>query len=120
LFGTLFPVFRILPILSRAFEQGARVNPECAMCFWCLYEADSFYHSTAQGPAGKALHQAAELKDHVSARERLFIDAAVAREKAMHDPNPRQLTPRSSNCCQEFWPNGLLQRFALPRFSFEE
>jgi len=76
---------------ARAFEQGVRVDPECAMCFWGLYEAESFYHSTAQGLAGKALRQAAELKDHVSARERLYIDAAVAREKAMHDPNAGSL-----------------------------
>lgn len=76
---------------ARAFEQAVRVDPECAMCFLGLYEAESFYHSTAQGLAGNALRQAAKLKEHVSARERLYIDAAVAREKAIHDPNPGPL-----------------------------
>ena len=76
---------------ARAFEQGVRVDPQCAMCFWGLYEAESFYHSTTRGLAGNALRQAVELKDHASARERLYIDAAAAREKAMHDPNPGPL-----------------------------
>ncbi len=64
---------------ARAFEQGVRVDPECAMCYWGLYKAESFYHSTAQGFAGKALEKAVALKDHVSERERLYIDAADAR-----------------------------------------
>ena len=76
---------------ARAFEQGVRVDSQCAMCFWGLYEAESFYHSTTRGLAGNALRQAVELKDHASARERLYIDAAAAHEKAMHDPNPGSL-----------------------------
>src|SRR5215471_19470159 len=69
---------------ARAFQQGVRVDPKCAMCYWGLYKAESFYHSTAQGHAGKALEQAVALKDHVSERERLYIDAAAAHDKAMH------------------------------------
>jgi tetratricopeptide (TPR) repeat protein len=76
---------------ARAFEQGVRVDPQCAMCYWGLYQAESFYHSTAQGQAAGALRQAAALKEHVSARERLYIDAAVAHEKAIHDSNPGAL-----------------------------
>src|SRR5580693_7638015 len=33
---------------ARAFEQSVRVDPKCAMCYWGLYQAESFYHSTAQ------------------------------------------------------------------------
>jgi len=51
---------------ARAFEQSVRVDPKCAMCYWGLYEAESFYHSTAQGYAGKALAKAISLKDRVS------------------------------------------------------
>ncbi len=72
---------------ARAFEQGVRVDPNCAMCFWGLYQAESFYHSTAQGLAGDALHKADALKEHVTAREQLYIEAAVAHDKAMRDPN---------------------------------
>ncbi len=64
---------------ARAFEQGVRVDPQCAMCYWGLYKAESFYHSTAQGFAGQALAKAVALKEHVSERERLYIDAADAR-----------------------------------------
>src|ERR1700758_5432789 len=67
---------------ARAFQQGVRVDPECAMCYWGLYKAESFYHSTAQGHAGQAIAKAVALKDHVSPRERLYIDAAAAREEA--------------------------------------
>jgi tetratricopeptide (TPR) repeat protein len=54
------------------------------MCYWGLYKAESFFHSTAQGHAGRALAHALALKEHVSERERLYIDAAEARDKAMH------------------------------------
>ena len=73
---------------ARAFEQGVRVDPQCAMCYWGLYKAESFYHSTAQGLAGQALAQAVALKGHVSERERLYIDAADAHEHAMHSSTP--------------------------------
>jgi tetratricopeptide (TPR) repeat protein len=77
---------------ARAFQQGVRVDPQCAMCYWGLYKAESFYHSTAQGHAGKALAQAVALKEHVSERERVYIDAADAHDKAMH--GDRSLYPR--------------------------
>jgi hypothetical protein len=57
---------------ARAFEQGVRVDPQCAMCYWGLYQAESFYHSTAPGLAGRALRQADAMKEHVSAREGLY------------------------------------------------
>jgi tetratricopeptide (TPR) repeat protein len=72
---------------ARAFEQAVRVDPQCAMCYWGLYKAESFYHSTAQGLAGRALAQAAALKEHASERERLYIDAAVAHDQALHNAN---------------------------------
>ncbi len=68
---------------ARAFEQSVRVDPQCAMCYWGLYKAESFYHSTAQGYAGRALAKAVSLKEHVSERERLYIEATAAHESAM-------------------------------------
>jgi hypothetical protein len=44
---------------------------------WGLYQAESFYYSTAQGLAGNALRQAAGRKEHVSGRERLYIEAST-------------------------------------------
>jgi tetratricopeptide (TPR) repeat protein len=76
---------------ARAFEQAVRVDPNCAMCFWGLYKAESFYHSTAQGLAGNAVRKAVQLEEHASAHERLYIDAAMAHEKAVHNPSPASL-----------------------------
>jgi tetratricopeptide (TPR) repeat protein len=74
---------------ARAFQQGVRVDPQCAMCYWGLHKAESFFHSTAQGYAGQALAQAAALKEHAGARERLYIDASVAHDEAMHNAGAR-------------------------------
>ena len=63
---------------ARAFEQSVRVDPQCAMCYWGLYKAESFYHSTAQGYARRALETAVGLKDKVTERERLYIEATDA------------------------------------------
>lgn len=67
---------------ARAFEQSVRVDPQCAMCYWGLYKADSFYHSTARGYAGRALTEAIRLERHASKRERLYIEASAAGENA--------------------------------------
>ncbi len=73
---------------ARAFEQAVRVDPQCAMCYWGLYKAESFYHGTEQGYAGQALAKAVGLKDRASAREQLYIEADAARQEAMKSPNP--------------------------------
>src|SRR5215813_4278864 len=82
---------------ARAFQQAVRVDPQCAMCYWGLYKAESFYHSTAQGHAGQTLAKAVALKEHASARERLYIDAAVARDKAMHGTDSDSLPSREQD-----------------------
>jgi tetratricopeptide (TPR) repeat protein len=66
---------------ARAFEQSVRVDPRCAMCYWGLYKAESFFHGTSQGYANQALAMAVRLERSVSKRERLYIDAAAAFEK---------------------------------------
>jgi tetratricopeptide (TPR) repeat protein len=63
---------------ARAFEQAVRIDPQCAMCYWGLYLAESFYHGTEQDYAGQALAKAVSLKDHATKRERLYIDATAA------------------------------------------
>ena len=69
---------------ARAFEQAVRADGNCAMCYWGLYKAESFYHSTAQGLAGRALAKASALKARVSERERLHIEAAEEQERTRH------------------------------------
>lgn len=68
---------------AKAFEQGIRVDPQCAMCYWGLYKAEGSFHSMAQGYANLALAKAATLESHVSDAERLYIDASVAHEDAI-------------------------------------
>lgn len=63
---------------ARAFEQSVRVDPHCAMCYWGLYEALSFYHGTERGYAPQALAKAVSLENRASKRERLYIEATAA------------------------------------------
>lgn len=72
---------------ARAFEQSIRVDPKCAMCYWGLYAAESFYHSTAQGYASRALRQAVTLKRHASKRERLYIEASAVETTKNNGPS---------------------------------
>lgn len=79
---------------ARAFEQSVRVDPQCAMCYWGLYRAESFYHGTSQGYAGRALAKSVELEKRTSKRERFYIDASAAAEAARKKPrNPQDPPP---------------------------
>jgi tetratricopeptide (TPR) repeat protein len=73
---------------ARAFEQSVRVDPQCAMYYWGLYKAESFYHGTAQGYAGQALAKAVSLKGHASKHERLYVEASAAHEDALKNAKP--------------------------------
>jgi tetratricopeptide (TPR) repeat protein len=66
----------------RAFEQGVRVDPNCAMCYWGIYHAELFTHSNAKYYAKQALAKAVSLKKQVSEAERLYIEAAEKSEKS--------------------------------------
>ncbi len=67
---------------ARAFEQSIRTDPQCAMCYWGLYRAESYYHSTEPSYAAIALAKAVSLEKHASKRERLYIEADAAGEAA--------------------------------------
>ena len=64
----------------KAFEQGVRVDPNCAMCWWGLAQAEGFRHSDRQVYGKQALEKAVALKDRVTEPERLYIEAAQAEE----------------------------------------
>ena len=66
----------------RAFEQSIRVDPQCAMCYWGIYQAETFRHSNARFFAKAALDKAFSLKSRASKAERLYIEAAAAAEAA--------------------------------------
>ena len=69
----------------RAFQQGVRVDPQCAMCYWGIYQAEIFRHSSSKHFADAALAKAVSLKGHASKAERLYIEASAAHEAEEKD-----------------------------------
>ena len=69
----------------RAFQQGVRVDPQCAMCYWGIYQAEIFRHSSNKHFADAALAKAVSLKGHASKAERLYIEASAAHEAEEKD-----------------------------------
>src|ERR1700726_4050195 len=67
----------------RAFEQGVRVDPQCAMCYWGIYKAaKTNYRAANKYYQDQALTKAVSLKGHASKSERLYIEASAAAEVA--------------------------------------
>jgi tetratricopeptide (TPR) repeat protein len=103
---------------ARAFEQSVRVDPQCAMCYWGLYKAESFYHSTARGYGSQALAKAASFKDHASKRERLYIEASEAHEGALKNAKGRPSFSREVDLWRKLvkkYPNDTQARIFLAR-----
>ena len=69
---------------ERAFEQGVRVDPKCAMCSWGIYQALMFRNGETNAYTAQALANAVRLKPHVSKHEQLYIDAAAASDAAVN------------------------------------
>ena len=66
---------------ARAFEQGVRVDPQCAMCYWGIYRAyKSNYRIETSYYQEQALAKAVSLKNHAGKAERLIIEASAAAE----------------------------------------
>jgi tetratricopeptide (TPR) repeat protein len=70
---------------DRAFEQAIRSDANCAMCYWGLYQAETFTHSEAKDYAKDALAKAVALEPKVTPREKLYIQAAEAHESAIRE-----------------------------------
>ncbi|SNT06893.1 hypothetical protein SAMN05421770_10426 [Granulicella rosea] len=63
---------------NKAFEQGVRVDPNCAMCYWGLWQTGGSFHGPNKVYGERALAEAVRLKKHVSGAEKLYIEAAEA------------------------------------------
>ena len=70
---------------DRAFEESIRADANCAMCYWGLYQAESFNHSETKTYAQASLAKAVALEGHATAREKLYIQAAEAHEAAIRE-----------------------------------
>ncbi|MGA9719224.1 MAG: tetratricopeptide repeat protein [Acidobacteriaceae bacterium] len=73
---------------ERAFEQGVRVDPQCAMCYWGLYQALMFRNGEPNSYTAQALANAVRLKPHVSKHEQLYIEATNAGNDAVLAAGP--------------------------------
>jgi hypothetical protein len=73
---------------ERAFEQGVRVDPNCAMCYWGLYQALMFRNGQPNSYTAQALANAVRLKSHASKHEQLYIDAGSAANNAILAAGP--------------------------------
>ena len=67
---------------ARAFEQSVRVDPNCAMCYWGLYQALIFRHGEMTPYSIDALASAVRLQKQADKAGRLYIQATVAADQA--------------------------------------
>jgi tetratricopeptide (TPR) repeat protein len=70
---------------DRAFEESIRADANCAMCYWGLYQAESFNHSVTKTYALASLAKAVALEGHATPREKLYIQASDAHEAAIRE-----------------------------------
>jgi tetratricopeptide (TPR) repeat protein len=63
---------------ARAFEQAIRTDPNCAMCYWGLAQAEGFRGGPDKTYGNQALAQAVRLEHKASKSDRLYIEAARA------------------------------------------
>jgi tetratricopeptide (TPR) repeat protein len=66
---------------SRAFEQSVKLDPNCAMCWWGLYESETFRGDNTDR-AKEALANAKKFSKHDNEPEKLYIKAAVQSDEA--------------------------------------
>lgn len=74
---------------ARAFEQSVRVDPQCAMCYWGLYKAESF--TTAQLEAMPAARWPGPSILNATQVSASFFTLRRARRKRMPPRKPRQV-----------------------------
>ena len=69
---------------AKAFEQSIRVDPDCAICYWGLYQAEAFTYHVNKAYAKAAIDKAVALQEHASPLEKLFIQATQQHEAAIN------------------------------------
>jgi len=76
---------------AKAFEQAIRVDPNCAMCWWGLAQAIDMRHDEMSVYGKTALARAVELKGRASGAEKLYIEAAAAKDAAKDDDRSAEI-----------------------------
>ena len=76
---------------AKAFEQGVRVDPGCAMCWWGLVKIEGFRGGPERVYGTQALAEAVRLKGHTTGAEKLYIEAAQAALAAKEGDKTQQI-----------------------------
>jgi len=63
---------------AKAFEQGIRVDPQCAMCWWGIAQVEGFRGGPERVYGTRAVAEAVRLKGHAKGAEKFYIEAAQA------------------------------------------
>jgi tetratricopeptide (TPR) repeat protein len=66
---------------AKAFQEAIRKDPNCAMCYWGLAQAEKMRGGPGAAYAKPALDQAIKLEGKASKIDRLYIEAAVAESR---------------------------------------
>jgi tetratricopeptide (TPR) repeat protein len=76
---------------AKAFEQAIRIDPNCAMCYWGLAQAENMRGSDTTEYGKKALEKALTLKSHAGSAGKLYIEAAQAGASAKGDDHSAEI-----------------------------
>jgi hypothetical protein len=76
---------------AKAFEQGIRVDPNCAMCWWGLAQSEGFRGTGAEVYGKQALAEAVRLKGRAGGVDKLYIEAAEAESAGKEGDKSEQI-----------------------------
>jgi tetratricopeptide (TPR) repeat protein len=76
---------------AKAFEQGIRVDPQCAMCWWGIAKVEGFRGGPERVYGTRAIAEAVRLKGHTKGAEKLYIEAAQAASVAKDGGKTEQI-----------------------------
>jgi len=95
---------------TRAFEQSVRLDPDCAMCHWGLFQALDFSGDDAQ--AKTELARASELAPKASDREQRYIRADTERQ-SKKDEEATQAYIKEMEALEAHYPDDLQAKIFL-------
>jgi tetratricopeptide (TPR) repeat protein len=76
---------------QKAFEQSVRVDPNCAMCWWGLAQAEGIRDGDSKVYGARALAEAVRLKNRAGGAGELYIEAAQAYSVAKDHDNAQEI-----------------------------
>jgi tetratricopeptide (TPR) repeat protein len=95
---------------ERAFEQAARIDPDCAMCHWGLFQALDFSGEHEQAKA--ELARAKELASKATDREQRYIRASTEQQAKQGD-EAMQAFIKEMEALEDRYPDDLQAKLIL-------